>query len=54
MPSITAHTTEIIKVSDGNHGYPFVARCSCGWNSWGYVRAHAAQIMADDHVQKEA
>lgn len=31
--------------------YPFRPACSCGWmHPIGYVAAHAAQIMADDHV----
>lgn len=29
--------------------YPWRAVCPCGWASIGYVREHAAQIMADDH-----
>lgn len=30
--------------------YPYAAVCRCGWRSRGYVREHAAQAMADDHV----
>lgn len=30
-------------------GYPYRAVCPCGWMSRGYVAAHAAQTMADDH-----
>ena len=31
--------------------YPFRPTCSCGWTTWGYVAAHAAQDMADDHEE---
>ena len=57
MPSLTtAHVTRVT-TSRNDHGYPFNAVCSCGYTSWGYVRAHAAEIMADDHrttIAKEA
>jgi hypothetical protein len=54
MPSITAHSVKIVTDRVADHGYPHRAVCTCGWKSWGYVRTHAAQIMADDHIQKEA
>ena len=40
--------------ADGGHGYPYRAHCSCGWQSWGYVAAHAAHDMADAHVTEIA
>ena len=33
--------------------YPFKPRCSCGWSTWGYVAAHAAQILVDAHLAGE-
>lgn len=32
-----------------NHGYPYKARCSCGWSSRGYAAKHAAEDMATWH-----
>lgn len=32
---------------------PWRAECSCGWVSVSYVREHAAQLMADDHLARE-
>lgn len=46
-----AHITTLVRVAN-NHGYPHRAQCSCGWSSRGYVAPFAAQIMADDHVEK--
>lgn len=36
-----------------NARYPYVPTCSCGWGTWGYVAAHAAQILADAHMAGE-
>jgi hypothetical protein len=36
--------------TDGGHGYPYRAHCTCGWRTWGYVAAHAAHGMADAHI----
>lgn len=33
-----------------NHGYPYRATCSCGWESPTYVATHAARGMADWHL----
>jgi hypothetical protein len=35
-----------------NHGYPYKAFCECGWQSRGYVAVHAAQSMADGHLDE--
>lgn len=32
---------------------PWRAECECGWTSVSYARDHAAQIMADDHAERE-
>ncbi|AER26154.1 hypothetical protein SSEA_SKINNY_161 [Mycobacterium phage Skinny] len=32
-----------------NHGYPFRAECSCGWQSATYAAEHAAEAMGADH-----
>lgn len=45
------HVTSV-GVTANNHGYPWKAVCSCGWASRGYVAAHAAQAMADDHDEQ--
>jgi hypothetical protein len=42
------HVTTIATVRN-NHGYPYRATCSCGWQSNTYAATHAAQTMADDH-----
>lgn len=34
--------------------FPFRPACSCGWSTWGYVAAHAAQGVADAHVAEVA
>jgi hypothetical protein len=34
-----------------NHGYPYRAVCSCGWFSNTYTAEHAAQTMADAHLE---
>lgn len=47
-----AHQIDVKK--DGGHGYPFRARCACGWQSNTYAAAHAAWDMADDHVEDQA
>lgn len=49
MPAIATHVTRVT-TSRNDHGYPFNAVCSCGYTSWGYVRAHAAQTMAEHHL----
>lgn len=31
--------------------YPHTPTCSCGWeHAWGFVAAHAAQIVAEAHA----
>jgi hypothetical protein len=35
------------------NGYPWQARCECGWRSIGYAAAHAAKIMMDNHLETE-
>lgn len=52
----TQHTVEHVVTVEtrhrGNHGFPYYATCrTCGWTSRGYVARHAAQDMADFHVQ---
>lgn len=42
------HQTSVGWVPD-NHGYPYRATCSCGWQSNTYAATHAAQQMADAH-----
>lgn len=37
-----------------NHGYPYRATCECGWQSNTYAVDHAAQGMADAHMEKVA
>lgn len=48
----SSHATAVR--TDGGHGYPYRAHCSCGWQSRGYVAAHAAHDMADAHVTEIA
>ena len=36
-----------------NHGYPYQARCECGWLSRTYAAAHAAKSMLDDHLKTD-
>ena len=48
----SSHATAVR--TDGGHGYPYRAHCSCGWRSRGYVAAHAAHGMADAHVVEMA
>ena len=48
----SSHATAVR--TDGGHGYPYRAHCSCGWQSRGYVAAHAAHGMADAHVVEMA
>lgn len=43
------HETSVDWVPN-NHGYPFRATCTCGWQSLGYVARHAADAMAEDHL----
>lgn len=43
------HTITVAWEAD-NHGYPYRATCSCGWQSMPYARTHAAQMMADIHT----
>jgi hypothetical protein len=45
------HICEVTWTPD-SHGYPCHAQCSCGWQSWGYVAAHAAQATGDDHLAR--
>lgn len=48
----SSHATAVR--TDGGHGYPYRAHCSCEWRTWGYVAAHAAHGMADAHVVEMA
>lgn len=34
-----------------NHGYPYRATCSCGWQSNTYAAAHAAESMGSYHYE---
>jgi len=43
------HTITVAWVPN-NHGYPYRATCSCGWQSNTYAAKHAAQAMGDDHT----
>lgn len=52
LNTASVHATEVR--ANGGHGYPYRAHCSCGWQSWGYVAAHAAHDMADAHVTEIA
>jgi hypothetical protein len=49
MPAIATHVVHVAKARN-DHGYPYTAVCACGYTSWGYVRAHAAEIMAEHHL----
>jgi hypothetical protein len=55
---MTTITTIAHEISVGwvpnNHGYPFRADCSCGWQSRTYAATHAAKAMGDDHVEEMA
>lgn len=44
--SITLHR----RPADEAHGYPYQARCTCGWKSPGYVAEHAARQRGQAHV----
>lgn len=49
--TVSATTTHNVEVGLlGSARYPYRAVCSCGWESPTYVAAHAAQGMADDHL----
>lgn len=52
MASTTSRPGHVVTVGwvPNNHGYPYRATCSCGWQSRTYAATHAAQIMADEHV----
>lgn len=39
-----------VAVVDKGGRYPYQPTCTCGWSDWGYVAAHAAQILADAHL----
>ena len=52
LNTASVHATEVR--ADCGHGYPYRAHCSCGWQSRGYVAAHAAHDMADAHVTEIA
>ena len=43
------HDVSVVTDRVADHGYPHRAVCTCGWKSWGYVRTHAAETMADHH-----
>lgn len=43
------HQTKVEYVSY-HGGYPFRATCICGWRSKTYAATHAAQTMAEEHV----
>jgi hypothetical protein len=46
------HTPGVLEVT--GRRYPFRAICSCGWeHPVGYVAAHAAYAIAEDHASKE-
>jgi hypothetical protein len=49
-PATTAGHEVTVGWVANNHGYPYKARCSCGWASPGYVATHAAEGMADWHL----
>ncbi|ACI12353.1 gp39 [Mycobacterium phage Fruitloop] len=49
VPKPAVHETEVVW-TPSNHGYPYLAKCSCGWTSRRYAAEHAAKYMADDHV----
>lgn len=46
-------TCVVTVVVDRSQRYPHRAQCSCGWVSRGYVREHAAQLVADGHAEAE-
>lgn len=41
--------TAVVTATPAGMRQPWRAECECGWVSISYVRAHAAQIMADAH-----
>lgn len=45
---MTAHHVAVT-LTGGRYGY--TPTCSCGWVTRGYVAAHAAQAVADDHEE---
>ncbi|QGH75728.1 hypothetical protein SEA_DREAMCATCHER_101 [Mycobacterium phage DreamCatcher] len=50
VPKPAVHETEVVWTPN-NHGYPYLAKCSCGWAaSRRYAAEHAAKDAADDHV----
>ncbi len=53
-PEVEPHIVGVITDYGHKGGPAFRATCSCGWKSWGYVRAHAAQGMADWHSEEVA
>ncbi|ACE79926.1 hypothetical protein SEA_PARI_90 [Mycobacterium phage Pari] len=49
-PQPATHDVEVVWTPN-NHGYPYLAKCSCGWAaSRRYAAEHAAKDAADDHV----
>ena len=54
VPEVEPHIVGVITDYGHKGGPAFRAVCSCGWKSWGYVRAHAAQGMADWHSKEVA
>jgi hypothetical protein len=54
MPDQTTTHEILTGWTPNNHGYPYRASCSCGWQSLGYVTDFAAEIMADEHRKEVA
>lgn len=46
------HKAMVVDTPQPNRGYPAMAVCVCGWKSRPYAREHAAQIMADAHIEE--
>ncbi len=42
------HVTSVGWVPN-NHGYPYRAKCSCGWQSRTYVVPRTCEESADEH-----
>ncbi|QBP29700.1 hypothetical protein SEA_TYPHA_45 [Mycobacterium phage Typha] len=50
VASVTRQHVVTVETVADNHGYPYRAKCACGWESNTYASQHAAQAMGDDHL----
>lgn len=51
IPADAVHSTVIDRIPN-NHGYPYQARCTCGWTSLAHTTRGVAADIATEHAAR--